>query len=89
MSDPNAPRSIQANPNTPSPDVIREFPDRGTQWLLEDPIHLRDLLQLLQPELAERLDVSRAQRINRTMIPPDLQKQESERMRGNGRPRWI
>jgi hypothetical protein len=40
--------------------------------------HLRDLLQLLEPTLAQRLDISRAQRINRTMIPPDLRKQESD-----------
>ena len=78
MSDPNAPNLTQVNPNVPSPEVIREFPDRGTQWLLEDPVHLQSLLQLLQPELAARLDVSRAQRINRTMIPTDLQKQESD-----------
>jgi hypothetical protein len=78
MSDPNAPNPSPASPNIPSPELIREFPDRGTQWLLEDPVQLRDLLQLLQPQLAQRLDVSRAERINRTMRPPDLQKQESD-----------
>ena len=78
MPDSNEPDPSSTNPNTPSPEVIREFPDRGAQWLLADPIHLRHLLQLLQPELAQRLDVNRAERINRTMIPADLQKKESD-----------
>jgi hypothetical protein len=78
MSDPNPPPAVTANPNIPSAEVIREFPDRGAQWLLEDPRHLRDLLQLVEPDLAARLEVDRAQRINRTLIPPDLRKQESD-----------
>jgi hypothetical protein len=78
MSDANTPNPSPTSPNTPGPEVIREFPDRGTQWLLEDPVHMRDLLQLLQPELAQRLVVSRAERLNRTMIPPDLRKKETD-----------
>lgn len=39
---------------------------------------LRDLLRLLEPGLAERLDVARAVRVNRSLIPADLQKQESD-----------
>src|SRR5213082_2707993 len=64
--------------NTPSPDVIREFNDRGTLWLLEDPANLRDLLRIVEPEVAERLDFSRAERVNRSFIPADLQKRESD-----------
>jgi hypothetical protein len=75
MSDPNPPPAATANPNVPSAEVIREFPDRGAQWLLEDPRHL---LQLVEPDLAARLEIDRAQRINRTLIPPDLRKQESD-----------
>jgi hypothetical protein len=61
-----------------SPPPIREFNDRGTLWLLEDPLNLRDLLQILEPELIVDLDFGRARRENRTFIPADLQKQESD-----------
>ena len=57
---------------------IREFNDRGTLWLLEDPANLRDLLQILAPELAARLDIRRAERVNRSFIPADLRKEESD-----------
>lgn len=63
---------------TPGPEVIREFNDRSTLWLLEDPQHVRDLLRLLEPEIAERLDFSRAERVNRSFVPADLRKQESD-----------
>src|SRR5581483_4638738 len=61
-----------------SREVIREFNDRGTLWLLEDPENLRGLLQIPEPTLAEPLDLGRAERINRSFIPADLQKQESD-----------
>src|SRR5438034_11198048 len=62
----------------PPHEVIREFNDRGPQWLFEDPENVRGALQLVAPELAAELDFARAQRINRTFIPADLQKQESD-----------
>jgi hypothetical protein len=62
----------------PSEQVIREFNDRGTLWLLEDPANLRDLVQVLEPTLAAQLDITRAERINRSFIPADLQKEESD-----------
>jgi hypothetical protein len=68
----------ERQPAFPSPRVIREFNDRGTLWLLEDPTNLRDLIQVLEPELAARLDIARAERINRSFIPADLQKEESD-----------
>ena len=40
----------------PSPEVIREFNDRGVQWLFEDPENLRGLLQVQEPDLAARLE---------------------------------
>jgi hypothetical protein len=58
--------------------LIREFYDRGALWLFEDPQNLRDFLRLLVPELAERLDFTRARRENRSFIPADLQEQESD-----------
>ncbi len=49
---------------------IREFPDRGTIWLLESPSNLRDL--------AARLDFDRAERINRSFVPDDLHEREAD-----------
>jgi hypothetical protein len=70
----------EETPNKPTISLppIREFNDRATLRLLEDPGNLRDLLQICEPELAPRLDFSRAQRINRSFIPADLQKEESD-----------
>src|SRR5437868_6334065 len=65
-------------PQIPSPEIIREFNDRGTLWLLEDPANLRDLMRIVAPEVADRLDFSRAERVNRSLIPADLQKRESD-----------
>lgn len=62
----------------PSPYIIWEFNDRGTLWLLEDPALLQDFLRILDPSLAEDLDFTQAQRINRSFIAADLQKSESD-----------
>jgi len=62
----------------PSPYIIREFNDRGTLWLLEDPASLQDFLRILDASLAEDLDFTQAQRINRSFIAADLQKLESD-----------
>lgn len=56
---------------------VREFADRGTLWLLGLPENMRGLLHLLAADIAAQLDFSRAVRINRSFIPPDLQKQEA------------
>ena len=57
---------------------VREFPDRGALWLFEDPRQLRELLQILEPALAELIDFTRARRENRSFVPADLRKQESD-----------
>jgi hypothetical protein len=57
---------------------VREFNDRATLWLLEDPHNLRDLLRIHSPQLVEHLDFDRAERLNCSFIPPDLQKEESD-----------
>ena len=64
-------------PNSSEP-PIREFADRGTLWLLESPENLRDLLRLVAADIADKLDFARAERINRSFIPDDLQKQEAD-----------
>ena len=57
---------------------IREFEDRGTLWLLESPTNLRDFLRLVAADIAEKLDFSRAARVNRSFVPSDLHKQEGD-----------
>jgi len=57
---------------------IREFADRGTLWLLEAPENLRGLVALVAESLADKLDFSRAERVNRSFIPDNLQKQEAD-----------
>ena len=56
---------------------IREFQDRGVQWLLELPENLRGVVRLLAQEIADKLDFSRAERINHTFIQEDLRKWET------------
>jgi flagellar biosynthesis/type III secretory pathway protein FliH len=78
----------------PSPEVIREFADRGAQWLFEDPRNVRDLLHMSDPDLARSLDFERAERINRTFIPADLQKLENDLLFrvpvvGDAEPIWV
>ena len=57
---------------------IREFPDRGTLWLLETPQNLHDLLRLVSAEIADRLDFTRAERSPRSFVPDDLRKKEAD-----------
>lgn len=62
----------------PGAEHLREFSDRSTLWLLEDPANLRDLVRLLEPAVADCLDFDQALRVNRSFILADLQKQESD-----------
>jgi hypothetical protein len=62
----------------PTPEIIREFSDRSTLWLLEDPANLRDLLRMLAPGVVAQLDFDHARRVNRSFIQPDLRKKESD-----------
>ncbi len=57
---------------------IREFPDRGTIWLLESPANLRDLIAMVAQDIADGLDFDRAERINRSFVPDDLRKTEAD-----------
>jgi putative YhgA-like transposase len=91
ISDPNA----SPRPQPLDLPLIREFDDRSSLWLLEDPQLLRGLLQILDPHLVEHLDFAHARRINRSFIPADLQKEESDLVyavpfRGAGGPEvWV
>src|SRR5438874_1352226 len=78
MPDP-APGPEESPPGQPLDlPLIREFDDRSSLWLLEDPLLLRGLVQILDPHLVERLDFAHARRINRSFVPADLQKEESD-----------
>jgi hypothetical protein len=70
----NAPKPAPAVPHDLP--FIREFDDRGSLWLFEDPENLRGLLQILDADLAARLDFTRATRATRSFIRPDLREKE-------------
>ena len=74
----SAPREMtkRTMPNDSEP-PIREFADQGTLWLLESPENLRGLVRLVAAEIADRLDFTRAERVNRSFIPDDLRKREA------------
>ncbi len=57
---------------------LRDFADRGTAWLLESPENLRDLVSLLETELAEKLDFTRARPDNRPLVSDDLDKRQND-----------
>lgn len=57
---------------------VREFPDKGTKWLLEFSENVKGLLHIVGRDLANRLDFSRLERVNRTFIPDNLREQESD-----------
>lgn len=58
--------------------LIREFPDRSIQWLLETPDNVRGLLLIVASDLAKRIDYTGLKRINKTFISDDLQKHEAD-----------
>ena len=57
---------------------VREFPDKGTKWLLEFGENVEGLLKIVANDLVERLDFSRLEQVNQTFIPDNLRKQESD-----------
>ena len=57
---------------------VREFPDRGTKWLLESPENTNCLLRIVDINLAECIDFKRLQHIPTTFIPDNLRKQEAD-----------
>ena len=58
--------------------LVREFPDRGTKWLLESPENMGCLLNIIATDLADCLDFSRLHHIPTTFIPDNLRKQEAD-----------
>lgn len=46
---------------------VREFPDKGTKWLLEFGENVEGLLKIVANDLVERLDFSRLEQVNQTV----------------------
>ncbi len=63
---------------TDAPLSVREFADRGIQWLLESPENVRGLLSVVAADLCAALDFSRVVREPTTLIPDNLRKQEAD-----------
>ena len=57
---------------------VREFPDRGTKWLLESAENTSCLIRIIAANLAECIAFSRLHHIPTTFIPDNLRKQESD-----------
>ena len=57
---------------------IREFPDKGTKWLLESGENVKGLLQIVASDLVDRLDFSRLEKVNQSFIPDNFREQESD-----------
>jgi len=58
--------------------LIREFPDRAIRWLLETPENLHGLLLAINKEIANRIDYTNIERIERTFIESDFRKREAD-----------
>jgi predicted transposase YdaD len=58
--------------------LIREFPDRSIRWLLETPDNVRGLLLAIAADLAERVNYTQLQRLDRTFIPDSFRKREAD-----------
>ena len=53
----------------------REFPDRGTKWLLGHPDHLRHLLRILAADISDRIDFDRLAPLPTELLSESLRKQ--------------
>ncbi|MBI1927808.1 Rpn family recombination-promoting nuclease/putative transposase [Candidatus Poribacteria bacterium] len=64
--------------NNFSPPPIHDFLDRGIKWLLEFIPNLVGVMNLIAPNLAQRLDFDRVEHIPTSFIPDNLRQQESD-----------
>ncbi|MBI1925209.1 Rpn family recombination-promoting nuclease/putative transposase [Candidatus Poribacteria bacterium] len=58
--------------------LIREFPDRSIRWLLETPANVRGLLLAVAADLAEQINYTHLQRVDRTFILDSFRKREAD-----------
>ena len=57
---------------------VKQFPDRGAKWLLENTENLRGLLEIIASDIVEHLDFGQVEIKNTTFIPDNLRQQESD-----------
>ena len=57
---------------------VEHFPDRSARWLLQDGENVRGLVELVEGELARRIDFRQITRIDRSFVPDNLREQESD-----------
>ena len=53
----------------------REFPDRGTKWLLSHPDHLRHLLRILATDISDRIDFDHLEPVPNELLSESLRRQ--------------
>jgi len=58
--------------------LIREFPDRSIQWLLETPDNVRGLLKIISSDLADRINYGQLRNMKRTFILDNFRKREAD-----------
>jgi hypothetical protein len=64
--------------NEPTSKPLHPFWDRSIRGLLRRPKHLRALIGLFDPDLAERLDFERLERIERSFVLEDYRQREAD-----------
>jgi len=58
--------------------LVREFPDRSIQWLLETPDNVCGLLTILSSDLASRINYNQLRNLKRTFILDNFRKREAD-----------
>ncbi len=58
--------------------LARNFPDSGIQLLFEDPLNVRDALNIAAPDFVDRIDFSQLERIRATFVLKNFRKRESD-----------
>ena len=57
---------------------IAHFPDKSTRYLLEDPYHVKGLLEIADENLLEQIDWNQLKQVSRSSIADNLREQESD-----------
>src|SRR5690242_15727923 len=57
---------------------LHDFPDRAIRRLLEDTRNLKELIEAVEPDLAVRLDFTRAAPIDRSFLLEDWRRREAD-----------